>query len=280
MPRPQALMLTVLGRFVLPREVPVFSGTFLALLDRLGVSEDAGRSTLTRMVTRGYLERERVGRRTCYRLTRRSRDLLTEGDARIFGEPPSPAEDGTWTLLSFSIPESRRNDRHSLRVRLSWAGFGLLRDGLWLAPGRVDVADLIDHLGLDGHVEVFAGEAVAPTDLPRVVRAAWDLDGLERRYRAFLARWKASPEPAHDPLARQVVLITEWRQLLREDPQLPLAYLPPNWPGPAARDAFLELVERDRERADAAFAELLGAPGHPAGATRSTAPYPGAPRSV
>jgi phenylacetic acid degradation operon negative regulatory protein len=263
MPRPQALMLTVLGRFVLGRDVAVFSGTFLAVLDRLGVSQDAARSTLTRMVARGYLARERIGRRTAYRLTEHSRDLLTEGDARIFGPRPTPSEDPVWTLLSFSLPESRRNDRHSLRVRLSWAGFGLLRDGLWIAPGHADVTGLVHDLGLDGHVEVFAGEAVAPTDVARVVRQAWDLDALARRYRDFLARWRDGDADARlpDPLARQVVLLTEWRRVLREDPQLPLAHLPADWPGPAAEDAFRRLHERDRERADAAFARLLEAGG-------------------
>src|SRR5688572_20657574 len=61
--RPQTLLLTFLGKAVLGRHIAVFSGTYLAVMDRLGVSEQAVRSTLSRMVTRGLLARHRRGRK-------------------------------------------------------------------------------------------------------------------------------------------------------------------------------------------------------------------------
>jgi DNA-binding MarR family transcriptional regulator len=142
--RPQALLLTVLGRHLLDREgVAVGAGTFIAVLERLGVSEQAARSTLTRMVRRGLLDRRQHGRRAYFTLTGGSRALLLEGRERIFAPAPVRQHwDGMWTLLSFSIPESRRDERHRLRARLAWNGFGLLRDGLWLAPGRAEVGRL------------------------------------------------------------------------------------------------------------------------------------------
>jgi phenylacetic acid degradation operon negative regulatory protein len=44
--------------------------------------------------------------------------------------------DGRWTLLSFTLPESWQRQRHELRIRLLWAGFGPLQGGLWIAPRR------------------------------------------------------------------------------------------------------------------------------------------------
>jgi phenylacetic acid degradation operon negative regulatory protein len=262
MVRPQALVLTLLGRHVLERDVAVSTGTFLDVLDRLGVSTDAGRSTLTRMVRRGFLDRCRSGRRTYFSLTDRTRRLLTEGRTRIFVDPiasPEPAD--TWTLLSFSLPESRRRERHSLRVGLAWRGFGLLRDGLWLAAGKVDVSELVEALGLQGVVQSFVGHPLEPTDLTEVVRESWDLDAIRAHYETFLRRWDVSdPLPAaRDDLARELLLITDWRYVLREDPHVPLAHLPEDWPSPHAQRVFQALHERYSPPAEAIFVSILEA---------------------
>ena len=258
--RPQALLLTVLGRHLLDREgLAVGAGTFIAVLGRLGVSEQAARSTLTRMVRRGLLDRRQQGRRAYFTLTGDSRSLLKEGRGRIFAPAPVRERwDGEWTLLSFSIPESRRDERHRLRARLAWAGFGLLRDGLWLAPGRVEVAGLISDLRLDKHVDAFAARALAPTDVAELVERAWDLDDLRGRYDAFAARWRGgrAPAPPGD-LARQVCLITEWRHIIREDPLLPADYLPADWPALEAARLFHRLHDRYSPGAAETFGELL-----------------------
>ena len=266
--RPQALLLTVLGRHLLDREgLAVGAGTFIAVLERLGVSEQAARSTLTRMVRRGLLDRQQHGRRAYFTLTRDSRALLLEGRERIFAPAPVRQRwDGEWTLLSFSIPESRRDERHRLRARLAWNGFGLLRDGLWLAPGRAEVGRLIADLGLEKHVDVFAARALAPTDVAELVERAWDLDDLRGRYGAFAARWAAGQAPAPPgDLATQISLITEWRHILREDPLLPADYLPADWPALEAARLFHRLHDRYSPGAARTFASLLDAvpPGQP-----------------
>jgi len=260
--RPQALLLTVLGRHLLDREgLAVGAGTFIGVLERLGVSEQAARSTLTRMVRRGLLDRQQHGRRAYFTLTRGSRALLMEGRERIFAAAPVRQRwGGEWTLLSFSIPESRRDERHRLRARLAWNGFGLLRDGLWLAPGRAEMGRLIADLGLEKHVDVFAARALAPTDVAQLVERAWDLDDLRGRYGAFADRWRARPAPAPPgDLATQVSLITEWRQIIREDPLLPADYLPSDWPALEAARLFHRLHDRYSPGAARTFAGLLDA---------------------
>jgi phenylacetic acid degradation operon negative regulatory protein len=260
--RPQALLLTVLGRHLLEREgLAVGAGTFIAVLERLGVSEQAARSTLTRMVRRGLLNRQQHGRRAYFSLTRGSRALLLEGRERIFAPAPVRQRwDGEWTLLSFSIPESRRDERHRLRARLAWNGFGLLRDGLWIAPGRSEVGRLIADLGLEKHVDVFAARALAPTDVAELVERAWDLDDLRGRYGAFTSRWRGqrAPAPPGD-LATQIALITEWRHIIREDPLLPADYLPADWPALEAARLFHRLHGRYSPGAARTFASLLDA---------------------
>jgi phenylacetic acid degradation operon negative regulatory protein len=216
--RPQSLLLTFCGAHLLDRDEAVFSGGLIDVLDRVGVKEHAARSTLARMTRRDLLTRHRHGKRVFYGLTGHAREVLREGEERIWRRPAVNRDwDGRWTLLGFSLPERQRGDRHLLRSRLSWAGFGLLQNGLWLTPAAVDVDQLIAD--------------------------AWDLDALAARYRAFLDRWDR-PEPAPaapDDLARQLLLLTEWLMLVREDPRLPVEHLPADWPAVRAEHVTLRL---------------------------------------
>jgi phenylacetic acid degradation operon negative regulatory protein len=243
-PRPQSLMLTFLGNYVLRRDIAVFSGSFIEVFARLGVGEQAIRSTLTRMVGRDLLARHRSGRRMHFGLTQRSARILLDGEVRVWEHGAVNTDwDGRWTVLAFSMPESWQRQRHDLRSRLTWAGFGRLGNGMWIAPSRVDVGPLIADLGLGGHVKVFTGAAEEPTDVPKMIRDAFDLDGLAAGYRAFLDRWD-HPDPmpdAPDHLARYLWMLTEWLQLVRVDPRLPMEHLPAHWPAVRGQELLREL---------------------------------------
>jgi phenylacetic acid degradation operon negative regulatory protein len=242
--RPQLLMLMLLGDYVLDRDLCVFSGSVIDALARLGVSEHATRSTLTRMVNRGLLRRQRHGRRMYFGLTARSTEILHDGQARIWKTGAvNDRWDGTWTLLCFSLPESWQRQRHDLRSQLAWAGFGPLQGGLWIAPGRVMVDRIVGGLGLEAHVRVFRARADELTDVRQMVSDAYDLDGLAARYEEFLTRWEpaAARLPAEDPLAARLTIVAEWLNAIRRDPRLPVQHLPQDWPAVRAQKVFRHL---------------------------------------
>lgn len=241
------------------RDVAVPTRTFLAALEPCGAGAAAVRAALARAGERGLLAREQHGREVHHRATAAMRRLLADGARRLHHTPAvRTAWDGTWTLLAFSLPEERRGDRNRLRQRLSWAGFGPARNGLWIAPGRVTV-DLGDDL--TDHVHAFAGEAISPTDVDGLVSDTWDLDGLAAAYQRFVARWDRDEPPVPSgPLARSIHLVTEWRALVRDDPHLPAELLPDDWPAGRAREVFDRWFEHDRSAADATFDQLLSTP--------------------
>jgi phenylacetic acid degradation operon negative regulatory protein len=243
--RPQTLLFSLLGRHVLDRDVAVASSTFIDVLGLLDISVQATRSTLTRLVSRGHLIRHRMGRKAYFSISDRLRVVLHDGESRIFEAPVRDVPENVWTLLSFSIPEERRSDRHSLRAALDWNGFGLLRNGLWIAPGEVDASRMVDRLGLQERVDVFTCVPAGPTDMHSIVREAWDLDQIAERYEQFSSRWaEGFPPGVDDTLAAHVLLITEWQQVLVEDPELPVQYAPAGWP---AMDAYAIFRRRQTE---------------------------------
>lgn len=249
-------MLTLLGDYLYDRDLCVFSGSVIDILGRLGVSEHATRSTLTRMVNRGLLHRQRDGRRMYFGLTALAQDVLRDGYARIWRTGAVNEDwDGTWTLLGFSLPESWQRQRHDLRSKLAWAGFGPLQGGLWIAPGHVRVDDIVASLGLAAHVRVF--RATVDSDIAQLVEDAYDLTPIADGYREFLARWSGELPYADDPLAGHLSIVTEWLRAIRKDPRLPVRHLPEDWPAIAAQKAFHEIESALVAPAAALAADLL-----------------------
>ena len=239
----RSLLMTVLGEFVLPRGRPVWTWVLVDTLAGFGVAEKSARQALARAAAEGLLVSERVGRRTRWELTPPARQLLSEGARRIYefgrGEPPW---DGQWLLLLVSVPEAKRDLRHRLRTRLSWAGFGSPEAGVWISPhpGREDEAlDVVKELGLADTAMSFTAAFGRIGEQDAMVRRAWDLTGLEERYEAFLADF-GGMEPAGraGTLHAQTRLVHEWRRFPFLDPRLPAQLLPENWSGAKAADLF------------------------------------------
>ncbi|WP_448612810.1 PaaX family transcriptional regulator [Modestobacter sp. URMC 112] len=264
--RPQALLFSFFGALVLDGGLPpIPAAVFLRLLGDLGVAEAAARATLGRMTRNGLLAREQAGRTARYSLTPSAEDLLRQGASRVWSPAPFSQPDGEWTLLSYSMPESRRDLRHRLRATLTWAGFGGLRDGVWIAPGIVDVARVFadaDLAEVTDLAEWFAASPLPGTSVEAFVRRAWPLDRIREQHEAFLAAW-GTASGTEDPLARITRLGADWLEVLRIDPGLPAAHLPQGWPAqqsaatyrrcfdelhpPAARALALELGTRPVE---------------------------------
>ena len=241
--RPKALALTLLGHLTRGEQVPVSTGTFIEVLGRLGLSSHAARSTLTRLVDQGLLSKHKRGRETDYTLTSTGMRLLNESNALVWEQEASSGE--IWTVLAYSIPEKRRALRIRLRTRLTWRGFGLLRSGVWIAPGRVDVTALLEDLAVNDDVHVFYGVPSATSKPADLIDEAYDLGDIADRYTRFVERWSSEVESQFpDVLCALIVLRSEWQQLAQADPHLPAEHLPPLWPAMQAEALFRELYEQ------------------------------------
>jgi DNA-binding transcriptional regulator PaaX len=244
--RPQSLVLSFLGALVLDGDLPPLPSTILLdLLADLGVAEAAGRATLKRMTQRGLFSRGQVGRTAEYALTPLAEDVLREAYQRVTSPAPFEHPEGEWTLLSYSVPESRRDLRHRVRARLTWAGFGGLRDGLWIAPGTVDVAavlgrsDLADAADL---ADAFAARPLPGTDLHRLVQRAWDVPAVRDAHLRFIETWSRPPK-VFGSVAQLTLLGADWLWLLRTDPGLPAAQLGADWPAPTSSAVYRRVFD-------------------------------------
>lgn len=257
--RSQDLVFTLYGDYLLGKERPVWTGSLITLLGDLGLSPMAVRTVLSRMVKKGWLTAQRRGTRSFHGLTRQGATLLREGRERIYHPPKSEGWDGSWFVISYTIPEQRRRLRDQLRVRLKWLGCGALGSGLMITPHdiRREVKEIAESLRITKHVEVFKASHVGFSSPASMVEQCWDLAGLDRRYAAFIARWrpdfskcrncgvsgvkgpvhKACTAPA-ECFKRRFLLVHEYRAFPLDDPFLPKALLPAGWHGDEAARLF------------------------------------------
>jgi phenylacetic acid degradation operon negative regulatory protein len=282
--QPRALIVTIYGLYARQAGGWLSVASLIRLMSELGVDEPSVRSSISRLKQRGLLEPHREGGAAGYALSGRGRDILAEGDRRIFERPRASVADG-WLLATFSVPEAERGRRHTLRSRLAWLGFGTVSAGVWIAPAHLadETAGVLERHGLAGYVDLFRADYLAFSDLRGQVGRWWDLDRLEQLYQAFLdccepvlarldqrdagGQEAAGPaagggqgadEPGDADFADYVRLLTAWRRLPFLDPGLPPELLPPDWQALRAASAFAGLRERLAEPARRHVLALTG----------------------
>lgn len=142
--------------------------------------------------------------------------------------------DGVLYLVSYDIPTPANTSRDLLRSYLRSIGCGLLQESLWLAPynpgqlleeysqeHRIPGTILVSRLGHDG--------SVGQEKLDALLTRVYHLDDLAKRYRQFIVTYESMTTPVS-----ALRLSLDYFAILKDDPQLPFALLPPDFPAAAA----------------------------------------------
>lgn len=260
----RAFIVTIYGLYA--REVGgwLSVSTLIRLMAELGVEEPAVRSSISRLKRRGILEGERVDGRAGYALSAQAREILDAGDRRIFRRRRGTLDEG-WVLAVFSVPESERQRRHTLRSRLAWLGFGSVGPGVWIAPAHLqaEAREVLVREQLAEYVDLFEASYLGFAPAAEQVGHWWDLQSLDALYQQFcddhapvLTRWRSrrSKDDPGTAFADYVRVLTSWRRLPYLDPGLAPELLPRDWSGTRAADLFFAL-QRRLERPSHAFVD-------------------------
>lgn len=248
---PRSLIVTLYGAYGREAPEPLPVAELIRLLGAVGVDPPSVRSAVSRLKRRGLLLPGRTADGAAgYALSADARQLLDDGDLRIYGRRPPLLSDG-WVLAVFSVPESERSKRHLLRSRLGRLGFGTAAPGVWIAPARLyeETRHTLRRLRLDPYVELFRGEHLGFAATAEAVARWWDLGAIAKRHEEFLGEqepvlraWWDGREPSPEGAYRDYLpALDSWRRLPYLDPGLPLELLPPQWPGERSAQVFGEL---------------------------------------
>lgn len=236
-----SLLRTVIGLYLRGLGGHAGPGVLVRLAEDLGIPTVQARTAITRLKQRGLLQDAEGGG---HALNPAAVPMLERGDRRIFTVRTMRAGEA-WTLVSASVPETRRDLRHQLRRRLQFLGAGAVAPALWILPSHLDaeVEELLEGLGARGYTTLFRTSDPVPA-IPLAEAAAhwWNLDALRAEHDRFLASVAELDSSA--PFAGYVRLIDSWRVLPYIDPGLPVELLPADWPGARSVAEFERLSAR------------------------------------
>ncbi|MFF5444192.1 PaaX family transcriptional regulator C-terminal domain-containing protein [Streptomyces sp. NPDC012888] len=252
---PRSLIVTFYGAYGRAAEGPVPVSALVRLLGAAGVDAPSVRSSVSRLKRRGFLLPARAADGSAgYDLSDEARQLLEDGDRRIYAAPPAGGTEPAWLLAAFSVPEQERHKRHLLRSRLARLGFGTVAPGVWIAPAdlETETRHTLDRLQLTPYVELFRGTHLGFAATAEAVARWWDLASLAKQHEAFLdlhgpvlRELRAGPEPSPEAAyGAYLRALDSWRRLPYADPGLPRDLLPSDWPGDRSAAAFRELHHR------------------------------------
>ncbi|MGX1693802.1 PaaX family transcriptional regulator [Microbacterium keratanolyticum] len=235
-----SLLRTIIGLYLRPLGGRVSASALVRLAGDAGIPATRARTGITRLKQKGLLLAEAGD----YALNPAALPMLERGDRRIFEIRQMSAGD-PWCLVSFTVPESRRDLRHQLRRRLQWIGCGAVAPGLWICPDHlaVEVEQILGELDARTFATLFRTEDPRPgTPLTEAVTKWWDLDALRAEHERFQTRLESLDRGT--AFHSYVHLIDSWRVLPYVDPGLPSSLLPADWPGMHSFTLFEKLSSR------------------------------------
>jgi phenylacetic acid degradation operon negative regulatory protein len=243
-------LLNALGEFTVdgaastpPTEVLV------GVLAQCGIGRPAARQAVHRCARSGWISGIRSGRGSRWELTQVGRDLLSDGIARVQALGTEFTDwDGTWLVVTSTIPQDRRSVRDAFYRALRWHGFGSPVPGVWICAyptRRLALDAAVRRCGLADSTISFTGTAngigLSEVDL---VGRAWDLDTMAQRYRDLVARFAPlAPQGPVETMVSLLALDDELQTVPTWDPGLPSA-LAPGWPGRASAARLLAMRAR------------------------------------
>jgi len=234
-----SLIVTIFGDIVAPRGGSIWLGTLNSILERLGIDEGVVRTALSRLAADGWVERERVGRNSFYRLTGTALAESIAAAERIY-DVGLPVGTGRWCIVVLTSGTS--DERAARRAELERLGFGRLASDILAAPERPAIADAIGPG--DGMLRLWS-QPYDAAENRRLAASAWPLEELARSYRTLsdkLAKLEAllantaGEMDGLDALALRVWVVHELRRITLRDPRLPAEALPVDWPGTWTRE--------------------------------------------
>lgn len=250
--RANSLIITIYGDFIAPHGGTVWLGSFIRLVQPLGINERMVRTSVYRLSQEKWLVSEQLGRRSYYSLTASGRRRFEQAYRRIYFAPQEQWN-GEWQLVL--VPSSLGGAaRDTLRKDLSWAGYGMLATGVFAHPSAATdhLLELLQESGVHDKVVAMKAENISNLSskpLQELASECWNLDALATAYMGFLERFrpvlramrastKLDPEQC---FLVQTLLMHDFRRALLHDPQLPAQLLPANWSGGLARQLCRDL---------------------------------------
>lgn len=147
--------------------------------------------------------------------------------------------DGIWRIISYEIPERKREMRDRLRREMRGWGLGPWHRSFWLTSHPIieDLRNLVYGREEEKYIQAFESTHIFG-NLNELVEKVWDKSGLDKKYRQLLAQWHVVLSSEKSNLEKISQITASYIDILRFDPGLPKALVFQKWIGFEAWSLF------------------------------------------
>lgn len=248
------MVVTIFFDVIKPHGGQVALGSLVEAAGLVGISEQAIRSAVNRLVTEGWLVSEALGRRSIFSLSDMGLQRSGVPLRRVY-QCPDVTWSGLWNILIAKNWNLEHDTYLQVSNDLQWAGYGRVCDNVFIRP-QMEGDNMLYCPGsiLEKEVVCFVGtEKQCPMNgtIKEVVGRAWDLSTVADRYAAFKERYsrvlewlsKAPSMRSAEAFALRLCMMHDLRRIRIMDPQLPSNLLPKGWKGIKALELARQIYQ-------------------------------------
>ena len=233
-----SLIVTVFGDAILPHAGSISAISLGQIMEKIGVEAGAVRTAISRLASDGWIERERDGRASFYRLAVYREEIFRRAEKKIYAGPIGEKEPSEWAvcLLPPDSETSAKLTDHAITLQKNWHLIDLRKkpDVVFPSEAMIFKGDFLQR-------PAWFLEMLAPEDL------AHAMDRLIGVFSPLLAAlqngWQPTPIEA---ISYRCLLIHNWRRIALKLRGLPSDMVPSDWPEDGCRtmisDLYCELI--------------------------------------
>lgn len=236
-----SLIVTFMGDAIGPRGGEVSAAALQALMGRLGIGHGAVRTAISRLSADGWIERQREGRNSFYRLSPDVAETVLAAEQRIYANSSLLPEATPLNLLMARTPLA-----DSTRGTFEDQGALSLGDTVLLWFGKADPAAIqARHPELTiAELNTLAPGAGLRAQL-REARLAGEFAALRAAYQPIENALRDGPPPTpEDAMALRCLMIHEWRRIALRVLAVPAGLIDDDDPEPGARSLVARIYRQ------------------------------------
>jgi len=140
--------------------------------------------------------------------------------------------DGRWRVISYEIPEVKREIRDRLRRQMQGWGLGPWHRSFWLTPHPIieNLRLLIGGKEEERYFQAFEADHVFGSR-EILVEKVWEKTRLDGKYRELFRKWHEVLSGQDDKILKFKKIIADYVDILKIDPGLPKELIGESWIG-------------------------------------------------
>lgn len=150
--------------------------------------------------------------------------------------------DNQWRILSYEIPEKKREIRDRLRREVSGWGLGPWHRSFWITPHPIikNLRELVFQKEEEKYIQAFESNyVVGNQDI--LIEKVWQKSTLDKKYRNIFKIWHEVLSKDGEKIDKFSQVLTSYVDILKSDPGLPPELVGKNWIGFEAFNVFKEI---------------------------------------